>query len=374
MSGPSPLRARLAAALLVAAIIVVTGIRSTLPFSAHRGGEAVGIDAPAYVRIARTILSTGSLVLPGPGRIEPDSQQHLETAFGTPWSLSRDGRLLPKHSWAFGLLLVPGVALGGAVGAMVEAMLLGALLAGFVTFRVARDFGPMPAAAAALSLLWLSRGGSDQIDAINVELAIALTLFGALACAAEGHPLAAGLLAGLSPLWRPTAPVLFLAIPFILAERKRRGEARWALAGFALGLLPSAVVNTWAFGAPWITAYQRSVAFRGGVFHLESHGGAFHGNVLSGLAQLFLTPEGGLLVAAPAAILALAGFLLPGARTAERFVTSLVTLAAYLSLAPYSFLTEMPGASYRFAFPFIVASVAPLAALLSWLVSRSRRT
>src|SRR5204862_215835 len=75
-----------------------------------------GADAPAYCRIARTFVATGSLELPPPDRLERDPQLHPETAWGTPYALTVSNRVYPKHSLLFALLLAPGYALGRAAG------------------------------------------------------------------------------------------------------------------------------------------------------------------------------------------------------------------------------------------------------------------
>jgi len=98
------------AALLAAVLAFVGGGALTLP-RVLAGGPPVGADAPAYCRIARTVVATGSLELPGPDLIDRDIQQDLSSPFGTPYALTRDGRLFPKHSALFGLALAPGTAL-----------------------------------------------------------------------------------------------------------------------------------------------------------------------------------------------------------------------------------------------------------------------
>lgn len=353
----------MAAAVVVAVALGAAGLRSGLRATEERG-EAVGADGPAYVRIARTLLASGSLVLPGPGRIDADSQQRPHTVYGTPWSLGSDGRLYPKHSWLFAALLVPGVALGGARGAVAEAVLLGAALSGFLAWRASRAFGPLPAAAAALAILLAEPGGRNVLFSINIDVALAFLFLASLAAAADGHPLAAGLLAGLSPLLRPTAPLLFLALPFALREGSKKSWLRLA-AGLLPGLLLFAAANTAMFGAPWATAYQRAAVWDGSALHVASVARSFGADLLPGLRILLLHPEGGLLPMFPAALLALAGFLRPEVRSAERLGGAFAALASYLALAGYGFLREVPETSYRFAFPFVAASVAPLAGLLA---------
>lgn len=367
----SDLRIRGTAALAVALVVFATGLLANRPALSGLEADPPGADAPAYVRIARTFLGTGSLVLPGPGRIDADSQQRVGDPFGTPWALARDGRLFPKHPWLFGLLLLPGVALAGAKGALVEALLLGAALAAFLAWRVSRDLGALPAALATLAIFWAQPGGRWVAGAINVDVALAFLLVAAFAFAADGRPFAAGLLAGASILLRPTAPILFVALPWAMGERRRREMGRLA-AGLVPGLLLFGIANTLMFGAPWVTAYQRAAVWTGSAMEIANVGRRFDAPLGAGLRTLLLDPAGGLVFTAPAAFLALAGFLRPEARTPERLGAALPALGAYLMLAGYSFLTQIPETSYRFAFPFLAASVAPLAALLATLGRRRR--
>jgi hypothetical protein len=365
-------RARAAASAAVAAILLAALLPGALRFAAERG-ETPGADAPAYVRIARTLLDTGSLVLPGPERIAPDSQRGSGTIFGTPWALSRDGRLLPKHSWLFALFLRPGVAAAGPAGAACEGVLLGAALAAFVTWRVSRDFGGLPAALAALAIFWAQPAGRWTAGAVNIDVAIAFLFVASLAFAADGHPVAAGILAGVAPLLRPTAPLLFLALPFVVLSRRRPGEMVRLAAGAAPGLLLFGAANTLMFGAPWITAYQRAALWDGRSFQVASVAERFGGALLPGLKALFLDSGGGLVFTAPVTLLALLGLALPEVRSAERIAAMAAALLVFVALAGYAFVRETAITNYRFAFPLAAASVAPLAGLLAAASRRGAR-
>lgn len=355
-------RAAAAAGLLAGLLVLPVGLPSSLAATATHG-EAVGADGPAYVRIARGLLR-GTLELPPPDEIDSDRQQRLHDPFGTPYARGRDGRLLPKHSVAYGALLVPGVAVGGHAGGVVVAVLLGAVLVGFVTARTARMLGALPALAASVALFLLSPGGRWIVTGVNLDTVLAGAMVAAFALAAGGRPAAAGVLAGLCPLLRPTAVVLLLPAAAALPTHGARHVLRFA-AGVAAGGLGTALVQTWLWGAPWRTAYERAVVFVDGAARLSLHSTEFGADPAAGLRALFLDEGGGFARLAPAALLALAGFLLPGARRPEWVGATAAALASLLLLAPYSFLQEVPAGNYRFAFPLLVSAVPPLAALLS---------
>lgn len=358
-----PVKGGVLGGLAIAAVLIVVFVSKTLPASRGLGGP-VGADAPAYCRIAKGLLQSGTLELPPPARIDTSTQQRLDDPFGTPYALSRDGRLLPKHSWAFALLLAPGLAAAGTEGALAIAAVVGALLAGFVTVRVASVFGAVPTFLSGLGLFVLSPGGRNVATAINVDTLLALALVLAFAFAGDRRPVLAGAVAGLTPLLRPTAPLLFLALPFLLFERGGLRSLARAIAGALPGMLLFGATNWLLWGAPWITSYQRSVVFRDGMAVLSSHTAAFSWPTMKGLSALLFAPENGFLAMAPLVAIALAGFLHRRARAPEWAGAALGAGAGLLFLAGFGFVGERGAGLYRFGFPLLASAAAPLAALL----------
>lgn len=365
---PASLSRAVAAGLLVGAALVASASVYSLE-SARERGEAVGADAPAYVRIARGLLA-GSIELPPPGRIARDTQQRLRDPFGTPYALGRDGRLLPKHSLVYAALVAPGVALGGDAGAVLAATLLAAGVAAFVTARAALTFGALPALAASLALFLLSPGGRWVATGVNVDTALAGAMALAFFLASSGHAGASGALAGLSAMLRPTA-VLLLAPSFFAARGpgRRRERLRFVL-GLALGAAATGLCNALLWGAPWRTSYDRALVVVDGTLRIALHSATFGADPVRGFAALFLDPGAGFARLAPAALLALTGYLLPRARTPEWLLASASALASLLLLSSYSFVQEVPAGNFRFGFPLLVSAVPPLAALFSAALER----
>ena len=352
-----------AAGLFVALLVVWTGFTQSLP-AAREHGAPVGADAPAYVRIARG-LESGTLELPPPDRIDHDRQQRLADPFGTPYALGRDGRLLPKHSVAFAALLLPGVASGGYEGAVLVAILLGASLAGFVAARCAAAFGALPAIAAASVLFVLTPGGRWIVTGVNIDTVLAGAMVCAFALGSAGRPAALGLLIGLSPLFRPTAVLLLLPAALALPPVHRRRALLRVAAGLLTGGAATGLVNTWLWGAPWRTSYDRALVFVDGASRLAPHSSEFGSSPLRGLVALLFDPGAGFLVLAPVAALAFAGYCLPAARRPEWVVATVSAALSLLLLAPYSFVQAVPAGNYRFGFPLLVSAAPPLAALLA---------
>lgn len=354
----SPSRTAAAVALAVA----LAGLADVA--ASDRLSSPQGADVPAYLRIATTVLSKGSFELAPPSTEAEAYGMGAGDVYASQWALTVDGRLFPKHPLLFGLVLTPGVALGGIAGARVTALLLGGLLAGIATWAAARSFGPIAAALAAAAVFLASPGARNVLWAPNVDTLIALVWLSSLVLAGRGRLASSGLLAGTLFFLRPTAPILLAGLVPLLARRPRRELLRFG-EGIAPPLLLLASLNTLWWGAPWRSAYDRTALLVAGRWQPGRVSGTFHANPAEGLRILFLHRDGGLLATVPVAIVALVGFafLTRGRRLA--LAAPLAGLAAYLVLAPYEHLRVVPEVAYRFATPFFSAAVLPLAALLA---------
>lgn len=358
-------------ALLAAVLTFVGGGALTLP-RVIAGGPPVGADAPAYCRIARTVVATGSLELPGPGRIDQDVQQDLSSPFGTPYALTRDGRLFPKHSALFGLALAPGTAVAGAAGAQASYLLLSAALAAFLVHRAAAVFGSVPALASFACVFLLVPGGRNLAFGMNLDTVLALAVLAAYDLAARGRGLAAGLLGAFSLFLRPTAALLVLPLPFVAAGGKR--GAAWTAAGLGAGFLAFGAMNAHVWGSPFLTAYGRAAVLGPEGIRVVDHAAAFGTNPLAGIATLVGSYPDGLLFVFPLLLLSPLGFLVKDARRAEWWVPMAAGAAGFLALGAYDYAVAHPDHMiYRFAGPAWFASTFPLAALLAWILD-TRRT
>lgn len=347
--------------VLLGAAIFLCGLADT----ARSGmlGTARGADAPAYVRIATSLVEQGTPTMPGPGVLVALPQERLDDVFGSPWSMTIDGRLLPKHPVLFGAVLVPGIAIAGIPGARVTALLLGALLGGIVTTAATRRFGAASAALASLAVFVLSPAGRNVLWAINIDTMIAVLWFAAMVLADAGRPFPAGLLGGLLLFLRPPAILLLAGVAVVLAGRPRR-DVRLFAAGLVPLLVVLAVVNTVWWGSPWASSYDRVAILSDAGLVLATHSSQFTLSPWRGLSILLFHGDGGLLATAPACLLGLLGLLLPERRDTLGVAATASATAFLLLLSGYTFLARVPETAYRFALPLLAASVLPLAALL----------
>ncbi len=353
------------AALLAALISFGAGGALTLP-RLLAGGAPVGADAPAYCRIARTVVATGSLELPGPDRIDRDIQQDLSSPFGTPYALTRDGRLFPKHSALLGLMLVPGTVLAGTTGAQATYLLCTAALAALLVHRAATAFGSAPALLSFACTFLLVPGGRSLAFGMNLDTVLAFAVLGAYDLAARGRGVLAGLLGALSLFLRPTAVFLVLPLPFVSARGKR--GAAGAAAGLAAGSLVFGSVNAYLWGSPFLTAYGRAAVLGPEGFRVVDHAAAFGTNLLTGVATLVASYPDGLLFVFPLLLLSPLGYFVDGARRAEWWVPMAAGAASFLALGAYDYAVAHPDHMvYRFAGLAWFASAIPLAALVAWL-------
>ncbi len=360
------------AGAIAAVVVLLGGGALTLP-RVTAGLPPVGADAPAYCRIARTLVGTGSLELPGPDRIDRDVQQDVTSEFGTPYALTRDGRLFPKHSALFGILLVPGTAIGGTVGAQVTYLLLAASFAAYLTVRAAVVFGSGPALASFSCLFVLVPGGRSLAFGMNLDTVLAFAVLAAFDLVSRGHGVRAGLVGTLALFLRPTAALLVLPLPFVAAARGRGPVVRTVL-GLGGGLLFFGGVNAWLWGGPFLTAYSRAAVFGPDGLRVVDHAGAFGTNPLAGVAKLVASYPHGLVFVFPLLLLSPLGFLVEEARRAEWWVPMACGLAGFLILGAYDYAVAHPDYMiYRFAGPAWFASAFPLAALLAWIRSEAAR-
>jgi len=359
-------RTALLSAALVAALVFLTGLPvASAEWRSHRFGLA-GTDSEAYVRIARALVRNGSLVLPPPSEMDANGRRGMGHLESSPYAESVRGTLLPKNSWLMGALLVPGFALFDVTGAIGTGLIIGAVLAGIVTYRAALVFGGPPATATALLSFLGLPAGRECVRAISLDATLAAVFFGAILLVERRRPAVAGALAGIALFLRPTALLLLIPVPILaFLFSGRRGLVRCIVAAVP-GATAFAAVNWIVWGAPWLTAYSRTLVFGSGGAHVESHVGVFRGAILEGLQRVLLGSEG-VLLGVPVVLLAILGFAFVPSTRAPSFVLPLVSAVVVL----FSFVTY----TYqpRFAFVLLAASVAPATGVLAALLGRLAR-
>ncbi|HEY8431570.1 MAG TPA: hypothetical protein VIL20_24490 [Sandaracinaceae bacterium] len=210
------------------------------------------------------------------------------------WSniaLGRNGEHLPKHPILMPLLSTPLFWAFGLHGTLIFNVLLFALIAAGA-FAIARRYASLAAAAFAAVALPLATGVRDHAYDYHVDvLILALFVAGfALACAKRG--LSAGLLVGACVVLRPTSLLWVPSLALVLAaERDFRTLGR-ALVGGAIPLVLFALSNTWLFGRPWWSGYNRVLVVVDGVPQVADVSGAFGVPLAQGLETLWSGPYG----------------------------------------------------------------------------------
>ncbi len=297
-------------------------------------------------------------------------------------SLHRDGRLYPLHPLGLPILLLPGFALAGAVGARATVALLAVLLC-WRTLRLAtRLVGPVPAALAVLGLglsapFVLNAGAIYPDVASGLALALAYEAIDAARLTVR-RALALGLLLAAMPwlhvkLLVVVAAYMAWAAYALLYGRPRdgaRASARRTVLLAALALDPPVLsvaaliaFNGVVYGSPGLTA---QFALRGQAL--------LTGNPLGGMVgQLFAQGQGAL-GTAPLLLLAIpgAGALWRRDR-ATALKVGLVTLPFWIVTLTYRDWWGGDCPPLRYLVPMLPLWTLGIAALLDGLRARASR-
>ncbi len=291
----------LAVALAVQAWAVVTELRHDAELDRPMPGYLSG-DSGMYAAATDSLLRDGDLDLLNqcyPGRATlAGALPELEGERGGEFGLSKDGKLTLKQSPVLAAAALPFYAAFGRPGFLIFNLLaLNLLLIG-----LAQLAGDTPAARAVVLLGYLTTPLWLYSYNFSPDLFLCALLVGSLLAARSGRPGVAGVLAGLAVSTKVYVVALALPVPALVwaTAGGRRGAALARLAaGGALGLAPGLAFNTWLFGAPWVTGYERQLLVRDGAVGLADHSSRFTVPVLDGLHNLLLHPTAGLAPTAP---------------------------------------------------------------------------
>lgn len=249
------------------------------------------------------------------------------------WSnvaLGRNGEHWPKHNYLLPMAASPLVFAFGLAGTLLFNLLaLGVVCAGL--FRFARAFTSPPAAAtAAIAFVFGSAiVGQNAYDfSTDVFLLACFSQGLAVLVEADESPrrgALAGLLFGMAVVVRPTTVAFLVPLTFLALAHAGRKPLGGAIAGGAVVLGLAGALNTYLFGAPWMTGYQRTLVVVGGHPEAASHTDLFSVPFEQGLVRLW---EGEYGLRQAFSILA---FALPGVIALGRRAKAL-TLASLLAL------------------------------------------
>ncbi|MBI2893457.1 MAG: hypothetical protein HYY06_07885 [Deltaproteobacteria bacterium] len=280
---------------------------------------------------------------------------------GIAWSnisRGRTGTYYPKHSYVMPALMAPLVVAFGEAGTLLYNNL--AILAVVILmFLLARQVANGPAAAAATLMLF---GGSLFLPSayhLLADFTHAGFALAALLLILRGGWGAAGLCLGMAIWARPINVVLLP--PVVLLAVFRWPGWRLALrfsATLAIPLACYAAMNTWMFGAPWITAYQRVLIVKNGQQALGDHADLYTVPLLTGLERVFGSRGDGLVRGYPIVAVALLGVPILAWRHRRLAAVALAAMALnVLSTAKFEVFHS------RYYVLFVALAVLPLAAL-----------
>jgi hypothetical protein len=291
----------LAVALAAQGWVVVADLRRDVELGRTVPGYLYG-DSGIYAAAADSLLRDRDLdllnqCLPGRSTLA-DALPELEGERGGEFGLTADGRLTIKQSPVLSAAALPFYALFGSAGFLIfNLVTLNLLLIG-----LAKLGGDTPAARVAVlvgflatPLLWYSANFSP-------DLFLCVLLVGSLLAARANRPTLAGVLAGLAVSVKVYVAAMALPVPVLVWASA--GDRRWAAvvrfaAGGLLGLAPGLAFNTWLFGAPWVTGYERQLLVRDGAVGLADHSSRFTIPFVEGMRNLLFDPTVGLWTTAP---------------------------------------------------------------------------
>lgn len=210
------------------------------------------------------------------------------------WSnvaLGREGRWYPKHPVLLPVLSIPLYTLFGTPGTLFTNVLLNLAFV-LLVFLLARRVARIEIAALTATLVAAQPIVQTVSYWYSNDLLSAVLLLGALEAALGRCFRFAGILAGFA-LWSRVTNATYLPALVLVALAEGGWKAVFASARYALlplGLF--AGLNTWQFGAPWITPYQAVLVREGGRMTTASHGRLFNVPLLQGFRHLVVGADG----------------------------------------------------------------------------------
>lgn len=273
-------------------------------------------------------------------------------------SLGIRGEFYPKHPLPLPILATPFFFLMGYDG-LLAFNLLASVLCLWLAWRIAARYtDPRLAAFVAVfaaTVPLFARGAYAYSNDV---------LYGALIVGAFERYLAAGfgwsgLLFGIAIWCKPTNVVLALPLGAWLVARKQWKAALW-MAGMAL--IPLGIwlgLNTWMFGGPFATSYNRILVRSGGQSVLLDITDKFSRPLGAGARSILFDEGQGLLPMAAVLLVGLVG-LIPLAPRAPLLVATIV-----LTIPAFVFLHARYDYTYaRFFTPWAALLVVPLSRLI----------
>ncbi len=249
------------------------------------------------------------------------------------WSnvaLGRNDEHWPKHNYLLPLAATPLVFAFGLAGTLAfNLLMLGVVCAGL--FRFGRAFAsPAAAASAAIAFVFGSAIVGQNAYDFSTDVFLLACFSSGLAAVVEAKGEArrgalAGVLFGMAVVIRPTTVAFLLPLAVLAMAHAGKKPLGAAVAGGALVLGLAGALNTYLFGAPWLTGYQRTLVVVAGHPEAASHTDLFSVPFEQGLVRLW-EGEYGLRQAFSILALAVPGVIVLARRAKALTAASLLAL------------------------------------------------
>lgn len=252
------------------------------------------------------------------------------------WSnvaLGRNGEHWPKHTWLLPLVASPLVYAFGLAGTLIfNLLMLGVIAAGL--FRFARAFAPAETAAcAAIAFVFGSAIVSQNAYDFSADVLLLAFFSQGLAALVEKNGEKAGVLFALAVVMRPTTLMWLPPLALIAWSEAGKKPLGRAIAGGSVVLVLAGLMNTYLFGRPWWTGYQRTLVTVAGEPQMTSHVDLFSVPFDEGIVRVW-SGEYGLRQTFTILLLALPGLFVLARRRGS--IALAAVTAVGLSLAVFS--------------------------------------
>lgn len=326
-------------------------------------------DCRFHTNVNQTIVEAGTLEQHAFASSWYDADLGWNRNLDPAWSnvaLGRNGEYWPKHTWLLPVLSTPVYWAFGVLGTLLFNLAMFGWIAA-AGYRFAKEYASPAGAAAAVALFLFGTAILESAYNYSADLLQVAVFLTGLAFAVSRRPIHAGVFVALAVIVRPTALVLMLTPILIYVERRAWRELLRALLAGAATLAAFGAINTWMYGRPWWTGYNRTVVTVNGAPTVASHVDSFGTPLADGLQRTFFGdyPLGRafavLLLGAPG----LVRLLRRGRWTMLGVVVGV--LASLYVFARYVY------EGHRFHWIALSLALPPIAASVDWIASGAAR-
>jgi hypothetical protein len=281
---------------------MAAGILFSLWRKEIRSGSFLIGDCPYYASAAVSLLVDGDLDLRN--QLKGGLEVHQKQV-----ALGLHGEWYPKHPILMSALSVPFYAGLGVAGFLVFNLLVMSCLAGVVWALCRRHVTPSLATLSTTTLL-VGTFLRAYVYNYSPDLFAALLFLGGLFFVLRERPLSGGFFLGMSVLAKITNLFGLLIVAAFACFRPDRRQTLRLVAGAIPALLLLALINSFMFGSPATTGYDRTLVLVHGEAVTVSHRGFFDLPIAEGVWGQLFSARTGLLPTSPALLLAVPGFFI----------------------------------------------------------------